>query len=159
MKVEAFIFSKEESKRRANKAVLLLTEKDVNILCEKRNIRHTQYMEPKESKKGFFAKTQLVDESMIRRMILMAIPMAIGTLFLFGQYYQDDLAKAWTISLTTLAVFQWFSAWNFRSSEQSIFSLNPFSNRFLVGATVTVIVLQWLAVYHPLFQKVLKNSS
>ena len=87
----------------------------------------------------------------------MALPMAIGTLFLFSQYYQDDIAKAWTISLTVLAVFQWFNAWNCRSAEKSIFSMNPFSNRFLLGATFVVIGLQVLAVYNPFFQKVLRT--
>lgn len=87
----------------------------------------------------------------------MALPMALGTLILFGQYYQDDLAKAWTIALTTLAVFQWFNVWNCRSAEKSIFSINPFSNRFLLGAIFVVIILQLMAVYHPLFQKVLRT--
>lgn len=114
-------------------------------------------MEPKEPTKQSFIKTDLVDGFMIRRMILMAIPMAIGTLLLFSRYYQDDIIKAWTISLTTLAVFQWFNAWNCRSSERSIFSINPFSNKFLLWATIAVIVLQGFAVYHPLFQKVLKT--
>jgi len=114
-------------------------------------------MEPKEPKKIFFAKTTLVDTLMIRRMLLMALPMAIGTLFLFSQYYQDDIAKAWTISLTVLAVFQWFNAWNCRSAEKSIFSMNPFSNKFLLGATGVIIMLQLMAVYSPLFQKVLRT--
>ncbi len=114
-------------------------------------------MEPEESKKPFFVKTALVDRFMIRRMVFMALPMALGTLFLFGLYYEDNLVKAWTVSLTTLAVFQWFNAWNCRSAEQSVFSLNPFSNKFLFGATFLVIALQLLAVYHPLFQKVLKT--
>ncbi len=114
-------------------------------------------MEPKEPMKVFFVKTALIDKLMLRRMFLMALPMAIGTLFLFSQYYQDNIAKAWTISLTVLAVFQWFNAWNCRSAEKSVFSMNPFSNRFLLGATFVVIVLQLMAVYHPLFQKVLRT--
>ncbi|MBI2637796.1 MAG: cation transporting ATPase C-terminal domain-containing protein, partial [Candidatus Sungbacteria bacterium] len=36
-----------------------------------------------------------------------------------------------------------------------IFQMNPFSNKFLVGATLTVIVLQLLVVYHPLLQRFL----
>ena len=114
-------------------------------------------MDPKEASKKSFLKTNLVDRLTMERMFFMALPMAIGTLFLFGQYYQEDLAKAWTISLTTLAVFQWFNAWNCRSAEKSIFSMNPFSNKFLLGATAIVVALQLMAVYHPLFQKVLRT--
>ena len=84
----------------------------------------------------------------------MAVTMAAGTLFLFSLHV-DDLAKALTISLTTLAVFQWFNAWNCRSEEDSIFTKNIFSNKFLLGATCIVIILQLLAVYTPFLQKVL----
>lgn len=118
-------------------------------------------MEPNE--KGLLTKTfksskkWLVDRLMTVRIFTMSIPMAVGTLILFSRFYQDDIAKAWTISLTTLAVFQWFNAWNCRSEDKSIFRTNPFSNKFLVGATGIVIGLQMLAVYNPFFQKVLRT--
>ena len=116
-------------------------------------------MEPKE--KGLLSgsferpKKYLIDRLMLQRMIIMAVPMMIGTLFLFQKYAGTDLEKAWTISLTTLAVFQWFNAWNCRSDSKSIFQLNPFSNKFLLGATGIVIILQLLAVYTPVLQKIL----
>lgn len=100
-------------------------------------------------------KKYLVDKLMLQRMITMAIPMMIGTLFLFSRYADTNIEKAWTISLTTLAVFQWFNAWNCRSDSKSIFQLNPFSNMFLVGATFAVVILQILAVYTPVLQKIL----
>jgi Ca2+-transporting ATPase len=83
--------------------------------------------------------------------------MMVGTLILFSQYYQNDIAKAWTISLTVLAVFQWFNAWNCRSETKSIFKENPISNLYMMGATIIVIGLQVLAVYNPLFQKFLRT--
>lgn len=120
-------------------------------------------MEPKEEGllKGNFErpKKYLLDGLTIQRMFLMAIPMMVGTLFLFSSYYQANLVKGWTVSLTVLAVFQWFNAWNCRHESKSIFSLNPFSNKFLMGATVTVIFLQILAIYHPVLQKFLKTTS
>jgi P-type Ca2+ transporter type 2C len=116
-------------------------------------------MEPGEKmKNSSYKKTFIVDNLMLQRMFFMAIPMAIGTLYLFSQNYQTDLAKAWTISLTTLAVFQWFNAWNCRSEEKSIFQINPFSNKFLIGATFIVIALQMVAIYTPFFQKVLQTT-
>ncbi|PJA86820.1 MAG: ATPase [Candidatus Moranbacteria bacterium CG_4_9_14_3_um_filter_42_9] len=115
-------------------------------------------MEPgKQGKPGSYKKTFIVDKLMLQRMFLMALPMAIGTLYLFSLNYETDIAKAWTISLTTLAVFQWFNAWNCRSKERSIFRMNPFSNKFLAGAMLIVISLQLLAVYNPLFQKILRT--
>lgn len=115
-------------------------------------------MEPKEKGKSrTHKKTFIVDTVMLQRMFFMALPMAIGTLALFSQYYQADLAKGWTISLTTLAVFQWFNVWNCRSESSSIFTMNPISNKFLVAATFIVIFLQMLAIYNPFFQKVFQT--
>ncbi len=119
-------------------------------------------MEPKEDGllRDHFKrpKKYLVDKLMAQRMVLMAIPMAIGTLFLFKGYFEYDLTKAWTISLTTLAVFQWFNAWNCRHESKSIFQMNPFSNKWLIAATTTVILLQLFVVYNPFMQKFLRTT-
>ena len=118
-------------------------------------------MEPKEKNllDGIFRRTSrsLVDGFMLVRMFVMAVPMMIGTLFLFSLYADTDLTKAWTISLTTLAVFQWFNAWNCRSDKESVFSMNPFGNMYLVGATALVTGLQFAAIYTPLLQGVLRT--
>jgi len=118
-------------------------------------------MEPKEKKllTGHFEKPKryLVDALMAKRMVVMAAPMMIGSLFIFRQYFEQDIARAMTISLTVLAVFQWFNAWNCRSEDKSIFQKNPFSNKFLVGATLIIIILQLLAVYTPFMQKILRT--
>ncbi len=119
-------------------------------------------MEPKEKglMQGKFERPKkwIVDGLMAKRMFLMALPMAIGTLYLFKGYFETDLAKALTISLTTLAVFQWFNAWNCRSESKSIFQMNPFSNKFLVGATGIVIFLQLAALHTPFLQKILHTT-
>ena len=116
-------------------------------------------MEPKESGllSGTFerSKKYLVDGLMARRMILMALPMMFGALFLFQKYFETDIGKAWTISLTVLAVFQWFNAWNCRSESKSFFQMNFFSNKYLLAATTIVVSLQMVAVYTPFFQRFL----
>lgn len=116
-------------------------------------------MEPKEEGLllGKFErpKKYIIDKLMVQRMFGMALPMMLGTLFLFQKYVGIDIEKAWTMSLTTLAVFQWFNAWNCRSELKSIFQMNPFSNRFLLGSMFIVIILQLLAVYTPTLQKIL----
>ena len=120
-------------------------------------------MEPKEEGllNGNFErpKKYLVDKLMAQRMFIMAVPMMIGTLFLFRGYFENDLAKAWTISLTTLAVFQWFNVWNCRHESKSIFQLNPLANKFLVGATAIIVFLQMLAIYNPVMQKILRTTE
>ena len=120
-------------------------------------------MEPKE--KGLLAgnfersKKYLVDKLMAQRMFTMAVPMMVGTLFLFKGYYELDITKAWTVSLTTLAVFQWFNAWNCRHESKSIFRMNPFSNKFLIGAIAIVVFLQMFVIYNPVMQKLLHTAK
>lgn len=119
-------------------------------------------MEPKEegllNSRFERPKKYLVDKLMAQRMFFMAVTMMIGTLYLFNNYYTINLAKAWTISLTALAVFQWFNAWNCRHESKSIFQINPFSNKWLVGATITVIILQLFAIYNPFMQTFLRTT-
>jgi len=120
-------------------------------------------MEPKE--KGLLSnsferpKKYLINRPMIIRVIFMALPMMIGTLYLFSSNISGDLIKAWTISLTLLAVFQWFNAWNCRSETESVFRTNPFTNKYLVVATLIVITLQLLAVYTPFLQNILHTTA
>ena len=118
-------------------------------------------MEPKE--KGLLkeprATTSFVDALMAKRMLLMAIPMSIGSLWMFSRHMHVDLVKAQTITLTTLAAFQWFNAWNCRSEKRSIFKIGLWSNPYVLGATVLVILLQLLAVYHPFMQKFLRTTA
>jgi Ca2+-transporting ATPase len=120
-------------------------------------------MEPKE--RGLLrsqwqkSSRYLVDSLMVQRMLVMVLPMSVGTFFIFQKYLVFDLTKALTMSLTTLAIFQWFNAWNCRSENKSIFQLNPFTNIWLIGATLIVILLQLLAVYQPTLQKILQTTA
>lgn len=121
-------------------------------------------MEPKEKgvlKQKFKRHKYLIDKTMFLRMILMGTVMTIGTLYLLGRFYEQqvDFRKIWTISLTTLAVFQWFNAWNCRSEEKSLFRMRILDNKFLAGATIIVVFLQLLAIYHPIMQKILQTTS
>jgi len=97
----------------------------------------------------------LIDLSAIRRLTLMGLIMTIGTLFVFGLNFKDNLAHALTLSFTTMAVFQWFNAWNCRSETKSIFSSHLWSNKTIIYATLFVFFLQLLAVYTPIMQSIL----
>ncbi|HEY0010641.1 MAG TPA: HAD-IC family P-type ATPase [Candidatus Paceibacterota bacterium] len=97
----------------------------------------------------------LIDRISLERMLLMGAVMVIGTLYLFMQYADSDMTKALTVSVTTLAIFQWFNAWNCRSETRSLFAMNPFGNLYLVGATALVAALHYLALTVPFLQEVL----
>ncbi|MBI2033861.1 MAG: HAD-IC family P-type ATPase [Candidatus Liptonbacteria bacterium] len=120
-------------------------------------------MEPNEKNllTGKFSrpKRYFVDKLMSVRIFVMAVPMMVGALFLFNKYFEVDIVKAWTISLTTLAIFQWINAWNCRTENQSFFKTNPLSNKFLVGALFIIIGLQVAAVHAPFMQSILRTTD
>ncbi|MDP2704995.1 MAG: HAD-IC family P-type ATPase [Patescibacteria group bacterium] len=119
-------------------------------------------MEPKEKltlERLGKRRRHLVDPLMIQRVILLGLTMTAGSLYLFSRFYEVDIVKGWTIALTTLAVFQWLNVWNCRSEEASIFSLNPFSNLYLVFSTVIVIALQTFVIYNPIAQGILHTTA
>lgn len=120
-------------------------------------------MESKET--GLLSKAnnknmkQLIDRQMTFRLILMGVTMALGSVWVFSQNQDGDMLKAWSITMTAMAVFQWFNAWNCRHNTKSIFQLNPFTNIYLIAATVVVIALQLFAIYNPVMQKFLKTTA
>jgi len=118
-------------------------------------------MEPQENdlleKKWLHHKERLVDVSLILKMLFIATPMAIAGLAVFFMYYQTDLALARTMALITLAMFQWFNAWNCRSMHKSIAELGLFSNKWLLLATGFVLALQIFIVYTPFMQYIFKT--
>ncbi len=119
-------------------------------------------MEPKEDN---LLKTPLkkphpyiLNPSSFWRMLFLGTVIAIGTLFVFSKYLEWSPAKATTASLTILAMLQWWNAWNCKHERDSIFKTHPFKNKFLMGATLIVIILQLFAVYNPFMEKVLRTT-
>lgn len=126
---------------------LSLEPKDKNIANEK-------FVKPSK---------HIINSLMALRMALMSITMMIGTLYVFSKYLPNegsagDLRLAWTMALTTITVFHWFNAFNCRSEIQSVFTSNPFSNRFLIGALLIVVTLQMLAIYYQPMQDILRTA-
>lgn len=113
----------------------------------------------KDLLKGSFErpKKYLINKLMVERSILMGITMMISGLFVFSYYFQTDMPKALTMSLTVLAIMQWFNAWNVRSENESIFKMNPLTNKFLMAMTLVVIVLQVLVIYWGPLQAIFKT--
>lgn len=98
----------------------------------------------------------LITGTMALRMVLMSLPMMFGAIYLFGSVYQEDLVKAWTLTLTALVVFQWLNGWNCLSERRSIFGENPFRNAYLVGFVGVAAVLQVAALYTPFMRDILR---
>jgi Ca2+-transporting ATPase len=115
-------------------------------------------MEPYEARL-LKKKKHLIDLSLLEKVIFMAFPMAFGSIWLFHLYQCLDPLKAQTVTLTAMAVYQWFNAWNCRSETISIFQSGLFSNRWLIAATLLVFVLQMILIYVPLMQSIFNTVS
>lgn len=118
-------------------------------------------MEPKESgllQRFWLEKKQrLIDGALLLKTLFMAIPMGIGSLIIFLTYYQTDLAYARTMTLITMAMYQWFNAWNCRSATRSLFSLGLLSNKWLIAVMAFVAMLQSAIVYVPFMRYIFKT--
>lgn len=118
-------------------------------------------MEPKEpgllQQVWLEKKQQLIDGALLLKMLFMAIPMGVGSLMVFLAFYKTDLAHARTMTLITMAMYQWFNAWNCRSETQSLFTIGLFSNRWLIAIMALVLALQSAIVYVPFMRYIFKT--
>jgi magnesium-transporting ATPase (P-type) len=118
-------------------------------------------MEPKEPNllKNFWLtkKPRLIDRTLLLKMLFMAIPMGVGSLAVFLYYYTTDLAHARTMTVVTMAMYQWFNAWNCRSETRSLFELGLFSNKLLIAVMILVVALQSAIVYVPFMRHIFKT--
>jgi Ca2+-transporting ATPase len=104
-------------------------------------------------------KPKLVDKFILLNMLFFAIPMGIISLIMFMNFYEQDLIYARTMTLMTMAMFQWFNAWNCRSQTKSILSLGLFTNKWLIFATLFVLGLQFSILYIPILQTIFKTTA
>jgi len=118
-------------------------------------------MEPQESdllqQTWLDNKQHLIDKELLLKMLYMSIPMGIGSLIIFLTYYKTDLAYARTMTLITMAMYQWFNAWNCRSTTKSLFSLGLFTNKVLIAVMALVLALQSAIVYVPFMRHIFKT--
>ncbi|MGJ3239543.1 MAG: cation-translocating P-type ATPase [Anaerolineae bacterium] len=64
-------------------------------------------------------------------------------------------APAWnTMVFMTLTLAQMGHALGLRSHTKSLFKMNPFGNRILIGAVLSTLVLQMMAIYLPFFNNI-----
>lgn len=101
----------------------------------------------------------LIDSMMIYRIVSIALLITVFTLYLFTGYLDGPMEKAWTISLTTLAVFQWFNILNIKSHYRSVFSKETFNNKYLFIGIVGAVALHSFAIYTPFMQALLKTTG
>jgi len=122
----------------------------------------TLAMEPKEKEVMLEPprdhNARIVNKEMLINILVVAIVMAVGTLFMYQNTVNANQLVAQTMVFTTLAMFQVFNAFNCRSRTQSIFKMNFFGNPFLLLGIAGSILLQIGAIYLPFMQRALETA-
>jgi Ca2+-transporting ATPase len=102
---------------------------------------------------------RIISRGVIIRLLLVATIMAAGTVGIFyWGLLADGIVKARTLAFAVMAIFQLFNSLNVRSATSSIFSIGLLSNRWLVMAIVTGIVLQIAAIHLPFMQTLFRTT-
>jgi P-type Ca2+ transporter type 2C len=103
-------------------------------------------------------QASILDRKAGTRILLLGVTMSIGTLLVYTFSAHRPISEIRSLTLLTLAMFQWMNAWSARSETRSLLSLPPFGNAYLIGATLIVVILQLLAFYTPFLQVLLKTA-
>ncbi len=97
-------------------------------------------------------KSKPINKRLFLSILFFGLIMGFGTLFVFSQYKDIDLAKAQTMAFTTLVMFQMFAVMSSRSLTHSRKHLNPLSNKWLSSAVLVSILIQVAVIYTPHLQ-------
>jgi len=92
-------------------------------------------------------KARPISKTMFLSIVIFGLIMGLGTLYMFIQYKEIDLGLAQTVAFTTLVMFQMFAVMSSRSLLPSLKKLNPFSNKWLLGAVCLSLIIQVAVVY------------
>jgi len=103
---------------------------------------------PTKSKEG------LVSKRMIIASLGLGLLIAIQSLWILYQGLNDgvSLPKIQTLIFTLVVISLMFNAFNWRSERYSVFSLGIFTNRSLIYAVLSTVILQLAAIYIPIMQ-------
>lgn len=122
---------------------------DVSLSMEPRNATATERHD--------ISRDYLVDWGCVLKTFYLAIPMAGVSLLMFMHYAPINLTYARTMTLVTMVMFQWFNAWNCRSTSRSLFTIGLFSNRWFLLAASSVLALQGALLYVPWMNHIFKT--
>ncbi|MDG5816588.1 HAD-IC family P-type ATPase [Chitinispirillales bacterium ANBcel5] len=96
----------------------------------------------------------VINAEVLRRIIVIAVFIAIGSLYIFWQRIEAGfgIEYARSSALNTIVFFQFFHAWNSRSLNKSVFKIPFFSNPYLFLSLLAAILAQ-VAVLHLSFMQ------
>lgn len=109
---------------------------------------------PRDPKEGIMSPV------LIQRTVVVGLLIALGIVaeFIYAMENGRSLDHARTLAVTTMVFFQFFQCWNSRSECQSVFTISPFSNPFLLYALIAATLAQVAFIYAPPLQWVFRTE-
>ena len=91
---------------------------------------------------------------------------SVGALLVAGSFFEfryellqeGSIDSARTAAVNVFVLGQFFYLLNSRSLTKSMFQIGVFSNRWLVGGSVVMLILQGLFTYHPLMNRLFRTA-
>jgi len=123
-------------------------------LCFEKGEKDIELRPPRNPKDGILSNyfPRFIFTGVVIMIILLAI-------FLWQLNIGATLDHARTAALTGIVCLQFFYAFMSRSENNTIFEISPFSNKLLILTIAGAFTAQFLAIYHPSFQYILKTDS
>lgn len=109
---------------------------------------------PRNPKEGIFARG--LGWKVVSRGLAIGI-VTLAAFMIALNNHPNQLEYAQTIAFTTLVMAQLIHVFDCRS-ERSIYSRNPFDNKFLVGAVTSSILLMLIVIYIPPLQPIFSTA-
>jgi Ca2+-transporting ATPase len=103
------------------------------------------------------AREPIINREMIWNTVIQSVAITVTTLaaFLLGlRLYPDSLVTAQTMAFVTLVSSELWRAYTSRSERYPLLKLGPFSNRYMVWATLSSFLLMLVVVYWPVVQPI-----
>ena len=103
----------------------------------------------------------ILSSLLVQRTIIVGLLIAAGVMVEFKAVLDAGMSldKARTVAMTTMVFFQFFQTWNSRSETQSVFNINPLSNRLLFFAMIAAFIAQIAVVSVPALQWVFRTET
>ncbi len=101
-------------------------------------------------------KERIINKDIIPNLLIVVPVMVVLALLAFSHYRPEGVEKARTGAFLVVAMTQIFNAFNLRSIRDSVFKIGFFSNKWVIVAFATSIILQVAAIKLPFMQTIFK---
>lgn len=120
--------------------------------------------EPKETGIMLEKPRKLINESILEFpmiLLILTISLTVGLVALFAfthEFTGQNLTSAQTVAFAVIGSIDLTYIFAYKDLKKSIFRMNLFDNKFLIGSVIYGFVLLFLGIYHPVLNRLLGTT-